>query len=474
MAPKVVALFLIHFDIRSGYELVWSHTTADISLDGLDYKLLPSGIHNFSATTVMVSHLDKGTLYYGLGRFRQHIVGKHVEGEQIDRKDVQMYSLGILCEPVHSDWRPNEYSNNGWEYIDFLDARLNEFLDTEKFGDFSIFERTFAELPQNQLTNIHNHLLTKLADFFTILGPLVFVAHKQALLRKRILISNKNTDYFAVNAFTYVLALLASIPKNSDLNDLPHTFDSFPIYTIGLPDMLLDLIHTKGYIALTNDDILLEQKDLYDIAIVLHENQQGVEIRDSQGNIIRATQTDYANFKTLYRELFGHAGPSGGLTNHLNISTDDLSLHTTYSVSTAASQGCGNLIGEPVWWAESTELRLWSGLFWNAFLWFASAGAALKSDPLMIDGNIVRSVDLMQLVNLVGSFHRRTSRYIFVVKEVIDEQHGSLELELTYRDLADMGLDPYSHQDWVFVQNFTVLYWKEVSGVSIGVGSICC
>lgn len=476
--PRIAALFLIQFNVRTGYELVWSSNTLDLT--GLDYKLLPSGIHNFNETTVLVSHLNEDKLYYGLGRFRQYTVGGN--NLETSRDDIKMYSLGILCEPVKSDWKPNEYINNGWEYIDLLDSKLDEFLKKERYNDFSIFEKLSEDFQKNSISNninINDHLLTRLSDFIHLLGPLVLVVYKQALLRKRILIVNKEVDYFTVSSFTYLIALLSIIPKQSEINSAS-VWNSVPIYGIGLPDLQLKLTHIDGFIALTNDEIMVSQKGLYDVAIIIGDD---VEVRNSDGGQIKATHTDYTNFKTIFKELYGpkSAKQVRGITNHLNISTDDLSLHTTYSISTATNRH-PIAISEPSWWLDATESRTWSGSFWHAFSWFATAGAALDHDHEQTEVNEISEqsgkVDLIQLVNIVGSFHKRTTKYIYLINEIIDDQsrgEGFIDLELAYLDMVDMELDPYSEQDLKFIRDFILNYWGDkVTGVSVGMGFACC
>lgn len=43
---KVVAVFFTEFDMKSGYKLLWSSTSKDVPLEGIEYKSFPSGIHD--------------------------------------------------------------------------------------------------------------------------------------------------------------------------------------------------------------------------------------------------------------------------------------------------------------------------------------------------------------------------------------------------------------------------------------------
>lgn len=55
--------------------------------------------------------------------------------------------------------------------------------------------------------------------------------------------------------------------------------------------------------------------------------------------------------------------------------------------------------------------------------------------------------------------------------------NNKINIELTYQDLVDMELDPYSYQDLDFVRDFVLLYWGSVvDNVEIGIGfnGVCC
>ncbi|KAK6458664.1 uncharacterized protein RJT20DRAFT_7830 [Scheffersomyces xylosifermentans] len=600
---RVVAIFLVQFDVKSGYQLVWSRTSVpDFDFSGLEFKVLPSGIHELEKTTILVSHYSGSKLYYGLGRFRQYVVDESDDvnnnnsstkttnsNKSVDRKNVRMYSLGVVCDPkTRSDksaWKPNEFISNGWEYIDVLDNTLVSFLEAQKYDDLKPFEQLYdrivAQTPVGAshlavpLTpsssgaslnvispNVNYHLLTTLPTLLKTLGPLLFVIYKQSLLRKRILFFNKhqhtsdansiekdgykdNEDdennneihddkFFTYNAFDYLISLISIIPQDIETisKDEKSNYYSQPIYNIGLNDLSTnDLIKVKGYVGTTNDEILMYQNDVYDVGILLDENVTVFareDVADSavdSNKRIRATQKDYSKFKLIYKPLSSCTDKKNGIffTNHTNMSTDDLnSIYTAESATTADVFTDTTSVDnpeEPNWWLQyATEPVSWRESIWSAFAWFASAGQVESDNTANASANITNlhktNLDLFELIAIVGYFHKLTKKWFYLINEVIteeladhsqqqstfrgiheddsrynreDEMDDSLlssltsstkiNVELTYQDIIDMELDPYSKADLQFVKEFVLLYWGSVvDHVEIGIGftSICC
>lgn len=540
---KIIAIFLIKFDVKYGYKLVWSKQSdskASINLDGLDYKVFPSGLQEHESNTVLISHKDGDTIYYGLGRFRQKAINSD-ESNQINRDNVHMYSIGILCEPtVNLAWKSNEFLSNGWEHINNLDEALLKFINAGDYNNFTVFEDIFNNVDNNHLRvgntsgPINNHPLNKLPLMFQSLGPLVFTLYKQALLRKNILIFHQNhskLDNFSLGSFTYLLSLLSVVPADTErYNDT--ILYSQPIYSIGLNDLGTSLMASRAAIATTNDDILMYQKGVYDYAVFLPNGEYNNtfilkadtlvnDIKnplDCMNQRVKATRKDYHKFKLVFKQL--------STKNRGNMSTDDLaSIKTTNSNISSRGWGSGLskddtfLEGEPSWWLDlATSPISWREYIWSAFSWFASAGTVSEdSNPLETnDEQPTKSLNnecpvlneedskrnLIQLVDIVGQFHKLTKKWFHLINEIVleeTENHQShaldnnredqdlllnrennpdkVNIEMTYQDIIDMELDPYSEQDLHFVKEFILLYWgSSVDSVEIGIGlnGICC
>jgi hypothetical protein len=51
--PGIAALFVIRFDIKAGYVISWKRTIPGVEIEGVvEYKSLPSGLHNVSEDLV--------------------------------------------------------------------------------------------------------------------------------------------------------------------------------------------------------------------------------------------------------------------------------------------------------------------------------------------------------------------------------------------------------------------------------------
>ena len=121
-------------------------------------------------------------------------------------------------------------------------------------------------------------------------------------------------------------------------------------------------------------------------------------------------------------------------------------------------------------------------------------GRRFRGLPLLVSmgmpppPHVPDKVDLVDLVNIVGYFHKLTKKWFYMINEAVlevwDDQASTDDqpltrricLELTYQDVVEMELDPYSNADLEFLKQFVLLYWEVVDSVEIGMGlnSICC
>ena len=86
--PPVSALFLIDFDVKAGYTIIWKQSAPDVELDGrVEYKSLPSGLHTVSDDLVYFVH--EGT-HAGLSAF------VNVPCEEEGARNARMIAVGIL------------------------------------------------------------------------------------------------------------------------------------------------------------------------------------------------------------------------------------------------------------------------------------------------------------------------------------------------------------------------------------------
>ncbi|CCH46080.1 hypothetical protein BN7_5668 [Wickerhamomyces ciferrii] len=267
----ISAVFLVQFDVKSGYVLKWSKTVdKNLSLKGVEFKSLPSGLHeverdvisfvqikdndstsvNGDSTTDTSDSNPFDNLLYGVSVFHQNL--GEAFGNQ--RNKVKMFSLGILVDPlgqIQSNsgvskftgdlpaWRPMYYTT-GLEYVDQLHKLLDEW-DNNNLNDFAKFEEFFdkhspkidlldiisakspksSNLPkldtqtgQFSLIEKHHshHFLLKITELLRSLGPLVFKVWRSALLRERILLFDAPSVELNC-AYAYCLSVLSTIPQ---------------------------------------------------------------------------------------------------------------------------------------------------------------------------------------------------------------------------------------------------------------------
>ncbi|KAI5967252.1 hypothetical protein CANMA_003072 [Candida margitis] len=530
---NVVAVFFSEFNMKSGYKLLWSKAANDVSLEGVEYKSLPSGIHDLQEATIFLSHKSGNSLLYGLSCFKQFAIDS---SKTDDRDNLRMYSVGVLCEPKESDWKPNEFINNGWEYIEELKDVLSEIeadiirkkeagleldLDLTKIGkDLQQVGSAGSSLniPGAEPSK-GKHLLLNLPPMFETLGPLIFAIYKQSLLRKNILFFNEmhlNSDaetsegqlvakdyYSLLSSFSYLISVLSVVPKSTKLSN-PGLHAQQPLYNIGLNDLSSNLLQqfqksNNGYVAVTSDEIL-KGHPIYDIGV---EVGHTIKVFGRDKNGIKATIRDYHKFQVLYSDLVAE---NLDFTNNSNVSTDDLSSVTSRTDndenSIQSSRVAAKMYAdisprfnnEPLWWQhDAVEPVSWAESIWSAFSWFASAGQQLNMEEELPDVKLNKKIDLLDLMHVVGYFHQLTSKWLNYIDEAINEsseEHSSnydssedeqlvikVELDLSYQDMLDMELDPYSQQDVQFLKEFVMLYFQDrVESVEVGynLSNICC
>lgn len=508
---KVACLFLAKFDPKAGYTLVWTRLPSGVKPDGLDFKSLPSGIHEYETTTVYLTHEWNGQLYYGLAKFQQ--LNVNTAGHN-DRSKVRMYSLGILVEcSKQTLWKPNEFATVGWEHREFMGEVLSEFIKDEDLGHIEVLYDKLTkgdtlDVPRPGANNpMVHHPLSKLPAALCVVGPLIFPIFKAALLRKRILIFNhssqggdlilggNNREPELCGALAYIVALVSIVPKDVRLEPLEqHHLYSQPLYNIGLHDLDSNVMeHHVGAIACTSDEVLKYQKNLYDYAVVMPSTDsdtcQFLSSSDLD-NPIRATFNDYMKFLKVFRQL-PQSRTDATADDSLSIRTSN-SIFSSLRFDIHGENANIKLDHEPAWWLDdATSPMSWREYIWLAFAWFASAGTTntptsatfSEETPMEESRESVRQL-LVTFTAIVGHFHKLTKKWFYVIDEIVSETaEGKLPLqthvtlELTHQDIVDMELDPYLHEDVKFVREFVLLYWDSVVNdveVGMGIQGLCC
>ena len=86
--PPISALFLIDFDVKAGYTIIWKRAVPGLELEGVvEYKSLPSGLHTVTDDLIYFVH-DGG--HAGLSAF----INTRTEDE--GTRNARMIAVGIL------------------------------------------------------------------------------------------------------------------------------------------------------------------------------------------------------------------------------------------------------------------------------------------------------------------------------------------------------------------------------------------
>ncbi|PYI01775.1 hypothetical protein BO78DRAFT_352950 [Aspergillus sclerotiicarbonarius CBS 121057] len=407
--PGIAALFVIRFDIKAGYVISWKRAAPGVEVEGaVEYKSLPSGLHNVSEDLVYFVHEQ----YAGISAF------VNWPAEEAER-NAKMFAIGVLV-PLSSgrlgkSWRhapklkelaanyAQDMSNTQplsdyWETHEIRESDASAMppdsplesplsLRLRAHGDLrDAVHRTRAfsdaivlETPRPALTPFHP--ASSLPDFLDSFGPLLFPLYRAALLRKRVLFMAEAPVHTPCS-YVYDLSLLASLP-NSLLpllpqNGLPSPRPR-PLFNVGIHDIpyLSSFVdssantdHDSAWIACSTDSVLTMKPELFDVLVTLPppHSKNAVEkvfptisifhTQPAKGKMpqaieVKATQRDARRYSTLRKGL-----------RHVS-QEDEAASAETDDDSDAASTYSSSPIVEPLSWTR---------LAYTSFIWWASAG----------------------------------------------------------------------------------------------------
>lgn len=217
--PPISALFLIDFDVKAGYTIIWKRAVPGLELEGtVEYKSLPSGLHTVSDDLIYFVH-DGG--HAGLSAF------VNTPTDEEETRHARMIAVGVLvplsygrlgrawrhaeglkdiAAKLAADRKQSQLLEDYWEKNGMRGTTaLQPLKDTPLESPLlsikpsrlglgkghartrSASDGTALIPPGHRLSPFHPAWsLTSLLDTF---GPLIFPIHRAALLRKRILIS---------------------------------------------------------------------------------------------------------------------------------------------------------------------------------------------------------------------------------------------------------------------------------------------
>ncbi|KZO97241.1 hypothetical protein CALVIDRAFT_597586 [Calocera viscosa TUFC12733] len=254
------AVFKTSFHPTKGNIIDWSvKTSDDISLDGVEFSTLPSGLHV----------VDEDVIYFTKGSREGVCVFRRVKTDEAGQRGFKLGALGVLLEES-TRARP-------WLHVESLRKMADlqqDAIDTKSLSDyFSAYKTVSGSEPAEEdledeirlggISNPYVHLPALLRH----LGPTSLLLYKYALARRRIMI-------YTHPAVEPACMLAWCIQAMADIG----TFEvgkgrgeKVPVLgLIGLID--IDRLKAegekgRGWIACTTDALFLERPQLYDLVV---------------------------------------------------------------------------------------------------------------------------------------------------------------------------------------------------------------
>lgn len=442
--PPISALFLIDFDVKAGYTIIWKRAIPGLELEGVvEYKSLPSGLHTVPDDLIYFVH-DGG--YAGLSAFI------NTKTDEEETRHARMIAVGVLV--------PLSYGRLGraWRHADALKEMARQLTTDRKQTDIltqyweanssceSLAPQPFGKTPPtspnvsfkggrpgkghsrtrsasdggalippgHRLSPYHPAWsLTSLLDTF---GPLIFPIHRAALLRKRILISTHAPVHEVCN-FVYDISVLSNIPLSVfDLLDPGAPVQRLkPLFTIGVHDIASLLEHqaasknpdsrndessaiddsASGWIACTTDSILTMKEELWDMLIVMPpayaanaKEKVWPTVECPKGVSVKATQRDLRRFRSLRLALARLTALSDAIataTTPASAGTSPSEVQTPLTTGIRLSRpGTATTNSQSVFSEDDidkvVEPSTWAALAYSGFMWWASAGEQRRGE----------------------------------------------------------------------------------------------
>ncbi len=506
----------------------------DIDLEGVEYKCLPSGLHEVKEDLV---YFVQNT-YAGISAY---VRAEADEGH----RNASFVTVGALV--------PLSYGRLGKSWFHAQDLRrlarenvqgmldqkaLESFWERHRQGDRqdtqpvspSTVRRASSPPEFKRLRNrassasssaaaddwtLPDHPALAAIDLLDTFGPLLFLLYRAALARKRVLILGTAPVQQNCN-FIYLLSILSSIPESlveairPSATDLLRTQTLFNVGIHDIPD-LSQAKRKSHWLACTTDDILGEKKMLYDVLVKFptttlraSTSSSKPSMQTSDGQMIKATQRDLRRYRLLRAELQylhslqgqadGAASETEGMPGDESISLLRRSTTTLLQEVKSPEQNESDVVESPKWTA----------MIYNGFMWWASAGEmdAWENEEANADRQLLDDLPDLDLMLphpgkshdrdehpldvhataalLTAYFHRLTIQIIQPLADLVAEADDASAdgvaqsaIAVSSDDIRAMGLDSWSAGDVSFVKDMLHVYYGREAAIDSGGTQVC-
>ena len=432
--PAIAALFLVRFDHRVGYSIVWQRHIDGLNLDGaVEFRSLPSGLHDVKTDIVYFHHADCAgvSVYQNNGASETHrnasflAVGALVplhgcrlgkawrDAANLQHIAAQLQRDSEVLEVLDSYWKDNRFHCN------ILKATATSTTEyRSKPGSASVH---FAQGCLEFATGHHDtsecleasdfssmHPVHSVRDLMTEFGPLIFPLLRAVVCKQRILLA-KHPPLRKVCEYVYLLSIMSDPTSRAAEALAPQTSSEYrALFSIGIHDIPeLEQLATvsnlqsssglgsevsqgkrlkAGWIACSSDMLITQKKNLYDIRVEMPRSyglrncQIWPKIATSNGDVMLASQRDLREYKRLMLQL--------------DMMLETSSLSGQDAVPLLANDRLGRNDAQiPLIPAESTIVARipWAAVVYNSFLGWASASEhpAKQADEAGYDAEAV-------------------------------------------------------------------------------------
>ncbi|KAF4547545.1 Hypothetical protein D9617_40g012840 [Elsinoe fawcettii] len=443
LLPPIAALFLVVFDKKIGYKLSWQKSIPDTQLEGVvEYKSLPSGLHNVQQDLVYFTHADNA----GLSAFSSQ------PADEADR-NAHFLAVGVLVPLSYGRLGRAWLHAEGLKELSSLSmkgddhtAQLEQYWQKHGLKTGADEVRTAAlEEPSSPIAtkptdprgkkrrsralsdaagfSVREHVLSpdhpalSMPDFLDTFGPVIFPLYRAALLRKRILILGHAPIQRSCN-FVYDLSIFSNLPPSliDSIPAPPSLHRIRPLFNVGIHDIAeLSAKKSKepeaeeGWVACTTDDILSTKRDLFDVLVRLpSQSTEWPKITTSDGARVLATQRDLRRYNALRKELIRLQRMKDQSANYQDEPVDETEA-TSDALRPAEDDDTNPLLRSmtslmpestetsppPVEnEAELVEPASWASIAYSSFLWWASAGerSTIQDEEVAQDAGLVEDL----------------------------------------------------------------------------------